>query len=394
MITPAQKAGVLPRAIHNPGCMEAHDETLAWVVMTRAPGLSTSVLNAALQSADSAAALLRLPEAQLALAGLGARTRAFLKSREARVTPAERRWLGAARHRLLTFRDPDFPPLLKTAAGCPIGVYVAGDAACLCAPQLAIIGSRNPTRQGCEDAFGFAHSLSLRGMTITSGMADGIDAAAHRGALAAGGSTIAVLGTGVDRVYPRNSLALAQQIESAGALVSEFPLGTPARRANFPRRNRLIAALSLGALVVEAAHRSGSLLTARLASRAGRAVFALPGSIHSPLSRGCHELIRRGAHLTENPDDILKELNFSSALARQGRPFEAQESPAESKPPMDKGQKILLDALGFGPADLDVLVLRTGFKPEAVSSMMLVLELEGHVRSAHGGRYTRVARSP
>ena len=380
--------------------MELDDDTAAWVVLTRAPCLSSGVLQAALHRAGGAARLVARNAQALAEAGLSPATRAFLTGPAAGITRCERRWLEQPRHRLMTCVDADFPPLLKSADRSPIAVFVAGDAAQLAAPQIAIVGSRNPTHQGREDAFEFAHALSIGGLTITSGMAEGIDAAAHRGALAAAsagagaGATIAILGTGIDRIYPRGHTALARQIEDQGALLSAFPLGTRARRENFPQRNRLIACLSLGTLVVEAAQRSGSLLTARLAIRTGRAIFALPGSIHSPLSRGCHELIRRGAHLTETPDDILKGLNFSSLLRPLGAAGAAQRLASEPQPPMDKGHKILLDALGFEPADLDALAVRTGFRPEAVSSMMLILELEGHVRSAHGGRYTRVARSP
>ena len=374
--------------------MELDEETAAWAVLTRAPGVSSGALQSALQAAGGAARLVALPDEALAQAGLSARTRAFLRSPAARITPAERRWLEAPRHRLLSFLDPDFPTLVRSVAQCPIAVFVAGNSACLTEPQLAIVGSRNPTHQGREDAFEFAHALALQGLAITSGLAEGIDAAAHRGALAAAGATIAILGTGIDRIYPREHTPLAHQIEARGALVSAFPLGTPARRENFPQRNRLIAAASLGALVVEAARRSGSLLTARLAAASGRPVFAVPGSIHSALSRGCHELIRGGAQLTENPDDILKALNFSSQLMAPQQARAAPSAASRLKPLMDKGHKILLDALGFEPADLDALAVRTGFKPETVSSMMLILELEGHVRSAHGGRYTRVARSP
>jgi DNA processing protein len=202
-----------------------------------------------------------------------------------------------------------------------------------------------------------------------------------------------VLGSGIDVLYPRSNAALGADIARHGALISEFPLGTPARRGNFPRRNRLISGLALGTLVVEAARRSGSLITARLAGEQGREIFAVPGSIHNPLARGCHQLIREGAKLTETADDILCELNFSaffgaSAPAPGGPPRERGIEPG-----MDKEHKILLDALGFDPADLDVLVVRTGFKPEAVSSMILILELEGHVQAAQGGRYSRVARS-
>jgi len=272
---------------------------------------------------------------------------------------------------------------------------VLGDAGVLASVQLAIVGSRSPTVSGRRTARDFAQHLAAAGLTITSGLAVGIDAAAHEGALAAPGRTVAVLGCGLEQIYPAEHRPLARAIiAQGGALVGEFPPGTPPRRENFPQRNRLIAALSLGTLVVEAAPRSGSLLTARLAGAAGREVFAVPGSIHSPLSRGCHELIRRGAHLTENPDDILKALNFSARPTTTRQRSDTTGAPPDLKPPMDKGHKILLDALGFEPADLDALAVRTGFKPEAVSSMMLILELEGHVRSAHGGRYARVARSP
>ncbi len=202
-----------------------------------------------------------------------------------------------------------------------------------------------------------------------------------------------MLGSGVDVVYPSNNRPMAAEIQRQGALISAFPLGSPPRRAHFPQRNAIIAALSLGTLVVEAARRSGSLITARLALDLGREVFAIPGSIHSPLSRGCHELIRQGAYLTETAHDILSELNFSAFFAGATRaPAGAAAAPIPASG-MDKEHKILLDALGFDPADLDVLVVRTGFKPEAVSSMMLILELEGHVQAAPGGRYSRVVRS-
>jgi DNA processing protein len=207
------------------------------------------------------------------------------------------------------------------------------------------------------------------------------------------GITLAVLGSGIDVIYPRSNRSLSVEIQQRGALVSGFPLGTPPRRDNFPRRNGIIAALSLGTLVVEAARRSGSLITARAAASHGREVFAIPGSIYSPLSRGCHELIRQGAKLTETAHDILSELNFSAFFAGQSLAAAGRDMAARDELGMDKDHKILLDALGFDPADLDILVVRTGFKPEAVSSMMLILELEGHVQAAPGGRYSRVVRS-
>lgn len=374
--------------------MQITDDLEAWVVFTRAPGLTTAVLEQALQRVGGAAALLRASPTQQAHAGLSESTRAYLGGEHSHLTAAEARWLGGDNHHLVTFQAAEYPPLLGTVNGCPLALYVAGSVARLSDPQLAIVGSRNPTGAGSENAFAFAQSLSIQGLTITSGMAEGIDAAAHRGALASAGPTIAVLGTGIDVLYPRMHGRLAAEIEQQGALVTEFALQTPGLAAHFPQRNRIIAALSLGTLVIEAARRSGSLITARLAGDAGREVFALPGSIHNPLARGCHELIRQGAKLVENAADILSELNFSSLFSRE---IDAQREPTTAsgtKPAMDKAHEILLDALGFEPSDLDVLVLRTGFKPEAVSSMILILELEGHVRSAHGGRYTRIPRSP
>ena len=226
-----------------------------------------------------------------------------------------------------------------------------------------------------------------------SGLAIGIDSSAHRGALAAQGVTLAVLGSGIDVIYPQCNRSLAEEIRQQGALISGFSLGTPPRRENFPRRNGLIAGLSLGTLVVEAARGSGSLITARRAAAFGREVFAIPGSIRNPLSRGCHELIREGAKLTETAHDILSELNFSTFFPTASGTDPGPPGAALHELGMDKEHKILLDALGFDPADLDALVVRTGFKPEAVSSMMLILELEGHVQAAPGGRYSRVVRS-
>ncbi len=296
-------------------------------------------------------------------------------------TRAELEWVRDSRHHVL----PDRPPAL----------FVDGEVDVLADPQLAVVGSRNPTAQGRDTAHDFARQLAGCGLGIVSGLAQGIDSAAHDGALAAQGITVAVLGSGIDVIYPRGNLALAAQIRRQGALLSEFALGAPPRREHFPRRNRLIAGLSLGTLVVEAAPRSGSLITARWAMERGREVFAVPGSIHNPLSRGCHSLIKQGAKLTETVDDILNELNFSglfdSVPSCGATALHGGGSRLGAVAGMDKEHKILLDALGFDPVDLDTLVVRTGFKPETVSSMMLILELEGHVQAAHGGRYARVA---
>ena len=366
---------------------------LAWMLLSRAPQLSATVLTRAFQALRGAHAteLLRDARAALQHADLPPAAQRFLIDAEA--TARERAWAVDAHHHVIAFPDDRYPRQLRGLADAPLALYVAGDPDVLNDPQLSIVGSRNPSAAGRQTAFEFARSLAACGICITSGLAEGIDSAAHRGALEGGGATIAVLGSGSDVIYPRCNRRLGADIESHGAVVSEFPLGTPPRRGNFPRRNRIIAALSLGTLVVEAAQRSGSLLTARLAGDHNREVFAVPGSIHNPMSRGCHELIRNGAKLTETTADVLTELNFSGLKLAPAESDSGARGPAELTAGMDKGHKILLDALGFDPTDLDTLVVRTGWEPQTVSSMVLILELEGHVQAAPGGRYSRVSRS-
>jgi DNA processing protein len=369
------------------------EEWLAWMVLSRAPRLGVPALSQAFEDlhCTSAARLLRDAGAALQRTALPADALGFLA--DASATDRERAWLRNPRHHLVPFLDPRYPRQLRDCGGAPVALYVAGDPGVLNDPQLSIVGSRNPTPAGRDTAFEFASDLAACGLCITSGLAEGIDSAAHRGAIAAAGVTLAVLGSGVDVIYPYQNRHLSGEIEQHGALISEFPLGTPPKRQNFPQRNNTIATLSLGTLVVEAAVRSGSLITARLAGEHNREVFAIPGSIHNPLSRGCHELIRNGAKLTETAADILTELNFSGVSYPSARTDSGPSPPADFGVGMDKGHKILLDALGFDPADLDALVVRTGLEPQTVSSMMLILELEGHVQAAPGGRYSRVCRS-
>ena len=369
--------------------MQPADGVFAWMALSRAPALTVSILSAAFERLGGFAGFLESSDAARQSAGVPAAACEYLKSGAGSPSTAERAWINSPHHHVVTFTDPRYPASLRALQRPPVALYVAGEPAVLNDPQLSIVGSRNPTPAGRDTAFNFAQSLAARGLAVTSGLAQGIDSAAHRGALAAQGITVAVLGNGIDSVYPRSNQRLSEEIRFRGALISEFPLGTPPRRENFPQRNRIIAALSLGTLVVEAARRSGSLITARLALDQNRELFAVPGSIHNPLSRGCHELIRQGAKLTETVADILSELNFSAFFDDRGSLGSAGELAAG----MDKEHKILLDALGFDPADLDMLVVRTGFKAEAVSSMMLILELEGHVQAAPGGRYSRVVRS-
>jgi len=291
----------------------------------------------------------------------------------------------------LTRDDPRYPPQLAVVPGCPEVLYVSGDPAVLVLPQIAIVGSRSATAAGRETAYEFARVLTAAGLAITSGLALGIDAAAHRGALDAGGATIAVCGTGLDRVYPAEHAALAAAIAARGALVSEFPTGTPPLAVNFPQRNRLMSALSCGVLVIEAAARSGSLITARLAGEQGRDVLAVPGSIHNPLARGCHRLIKEGAALVETPDDVLAVIGCSQVSTPAKTASAAPDAAENVADRLDSGAEMLLNALGFGPADLDRLVERTGLAAHAVVSTLQMLELAGRVESLTGGRYCRTA---
>jgi DNA processing protein len=369
------------------------EEMLAWMTLLRAPSLDAGILSKALAMLGDARGILRASDSMRARAGIPVSTRDFLKGGRGGPKRSELEWLRNPKHQLLPFTDSRYPRLLRSIQRPPLALYVAGNVAALNDPQLSIVGSRHPWPSGREIAFEFAEFLSRRGLGITSGLAQGIDSAAHRGTLAAQGITLAVLGSGVDVIYPDSNRSLSDEILFQGALISEFPLGTAPRPENFPRRNRIIAALSLGTLVVEAAHSSGSLITARLAADHNRELFAVPGSIRSPLSRGCHELIQQGAKLTARPADILTELNFSAFFEADKSSAKSPERPLRIEAGMDKEHKILLDALGFDSADLDLLVARSGFEPHAVSSMMLILELEGHVQAAPGGRYSRVVRS-
>jgi DNA processing protein len=292
-------------------------------------------------------------------------------------------WLTAAEGRaVVTLGDPGYPQALLETADPPLLLYAQGDPALLRADSLAIVGSRNPTRQGLDNAQAFASHLSQAGLCIVSGLALGIDGAAHEGALQVNGRTVAVVGTGLDRVYPQRHLDLAHRIAANGLIVSEFALGTPPLTAHFPVRNRIIAGLARGTLVVEAALQSGSLITARLATEAGREVFAIPGSIHSPQSRGCHALIRQGAKLVETAQDILEELLLPGHC---GLPPGGDAAGAGSPDP-------LLEALGFEPATLDALVDRTGWTAAQLSVRLLDLELDGQVARLPGQLFQRIAR--
>ncbi len=291
-------------------------------------------------------------------------------------------WLEDGNNRIVTLADLDYPQALLNIPDPPLLLYVKGRLALLNRPSLAVVGSRSATPQGISNAEAFAKSLSDAGLCIISGLAHGIDAAAHRGALRGLGNSIAVVGTGLDKVYPAANRDLAHALAQQGALISEFPLGTPPLAANFPRRNRLISGMSLGCLVVEASLQSGSLITARLALEQGRDVFAIPGSIHAPQSKGCHALLKQGAKLVETAQDILEELGG----------FAVPPAPAvNSEGPDSEGQDAaLLEHLGFDPVDVDTLSVRCGLTVSQLSAMLLTLELNGRICVLPGGLYQRI----
>ncbi len=299
---------------------------------------------------------------------------------------AAQRWLagGADRH-AIAVGDAAYPPRLLQTADPPLLLYVQGEPAALAADSLAIVGTRHPTPPGRENAIAFAQALADEGLAIVSGLALGIDAAAHEGALAGRAGTLAVLGSGIDDAYPRRHRTLAARVAAHGALVSEYAPGTPPLREHFPQRNRIIAGLSLGTLVVEAALPSGSLITARLAVEAGREVFAIPGSIHSPTSKGCHALIKQGAKLVESANDILEELRGTRPLAEAASAPDAAPDAAGHDAP-------LLAALGHDAATLDALVARTGWPTAELNARLLELELQGVVARLPGGLFQRQGR--
>jgi DNA processing protein len=346
----------------------------------------------ALAALDPALELVEHPcAAALAPLDLTTATCEWLLAPDLERVAADEAWLDSTGTTLLPATSPDYPPLLARLPDAPAVLYVRGDVSVLAEPQIAIVGSRNPTAGGRDTARSFAASFARAGLGVTSGLALGIDAAGHEGALGAGGVTTAVLGCGLDGIYPAANRPLAERIVGSGAVITEFPPGTPARPANFPQRNRIIAGLASGTLVIEAACRSGSLITARLAGIAGREVFAIPGSIHNEMARGCHELIRQGAKLVERPEDVLCELRISLADQLVGPRPAMPDAPRPGTPVLDKAYKILLDALAFEPASVDSLIERTGLTSESIASMLLILELDGHVAPHPGGRYSRMA---
>ncbi len=362
-----------------------------WLALLHTPGLGSRGITRLLGFTGDNPRPLFSPQ-HPAHAGLRQESIAWLRNPDWDPVERDLRWLEGDNRHVLTLHGPGYPSLLKEIADPPPLLFVQGNAAVLELAQLAIVGSRNPTPSGQQTAREFARFLSRAGLAITSGLAAGIDGAAHLGALEGTTPTLAVTGTGLDRVYPSRHRDLAHRIAEQGALLSELPPGTPPIPANFPRRNRIISGLSVGTLVVEAAQKSGSLITARLATEQGREVFAIPGSIHNPLARGCHALIRQGAKLVETAADILEELGPLLGI-RLNTPAEPPPSEAESAPRQwDREYRQLMAALDYDPVPVDLLIQRSGLTADAVSSMLLLLELEGFVSAAPGGRYCRTGK--
>lgn len=357
--------------------MTDRDDARLWVALSLVPGLGGESFRRLLSEFGPPETIFGARHAQLSTVVSSAIAAAIVAGPDEAALAPTLAWLDTPGNQLITLADADYPPLLLETPDPPPYIYVKGDASLLKRPALGIVGSRSATPQGLRDAEAFARALSNAGLTIVSGLALGIDAAAHRGALEGSGATIGVIGTGIDIVYPARNRDLAHQIAQRGAIVSEFPLGTPSIAANFPRRNRIISGLTRGVLVVEAAVRSGSLITARLAGEQGREVFAIPGSIHSPQARGCHQLIRQGAKLVESAQDILEELGWQATAGAHSV------SPEASSPEHANFMK----NMGNAPCAIDLLVTRTGLTPDRVCSILLELELAGRVATLPGGLY-------
>lgn len=357
--------------------MTAGDWLEDWLRLTLVPGVGPATQRRLLGKFGTPAAVLSAPLRAVTELLPSTAAESWRAGADGSAVNRALEWVSQPGHDIVTLADGEYPKMLLESADPPVLLYVAGDLSRLTEPALAIVGSRNATPVGVDTAREFAEFISGRGVTIVSGMALGIDSAAHLGGLAGPGGTVAVVGTGVDIVYPARNRELAHRIVENGAIVSEYPLGTRPMTANFPRRNRIISALCRGVLVVEAALRSGSLITARMAAEQGREVMAIPGSIHSPLSRGCHALIKQGARLVESAREVLEEIGIDVA------PDGPQAQPAT--PDVDP----LLAAMGFGPVGIDFLVDRTGQSIGDVTARLLELELEGKVVSIAGGRYQR-----
>ena len=363
-----------------------------WLRIAATPGMTATAARRLIEALGDVRTIFRATPGRLASLGLSPEVAGKLLDEANPGLIAALQWMEERdEHRFVSPEDRSYPSRLRELPDPPAGLFVHGRTDVLEDPMIAMVGSRNPSPGGLENAFEFASYLSRCGLAIVSGLALGVDGGAHRGALAGGSPTVAVCGNGLDRIYPPQHRDLAAAIARNGAVVSEFPPGVPPRRENFPRRNRIISGLSLGVLVVEAGLRSGSLITARLAGEQGREVFAIPGSIHNPMTKGCHLLIKQGAKLVESAEDILAELrsviDLGSAPANQA--LSGDEASDEGLAPEYVD---FLELCGHDPFSVDQMVARTKLTSAEVSSMLLILELQGFVESGPGGRYSRTSK--
>jgi DNA processing protein len=354
----------------------------AWLKLSLTPGLEGSGLRKLLAAFGDPERVLAASRSELSRLVGAAAAAAIQESRRDEALATAETWLGESGNHVVTLADAAYPPRLLEIPDPPALLYVKGRLELLARPALAVVGSRQATAQGLINAESFARAFSDAGLTVASGLALGVDAAAHRGGLAGAASSLAVLGTGADIVYPARNRELAHELAAHGALMSEFPLGARALPAHFPRRNRLISGLALGCLVVEAAPDSGSLITARLAAEQGREVFAIPGSIHSPLAKGCHALIKQGAKLVESAADVLEELRLPAPAARASSDAAVDDPRAAA----------LLAALGHDPGDADTLAARCGLSASDTAALLTQLELEGRIAALPGGLFQRLHR--
>ena len=371
----------------------SQQETLRyWLALLQTPGIGSSRFTAMLEHFESVQSIFSSSVSDLQQAGLAEKTIAALQKPDWQQVDHALAWSEGTDNHIILRSDTTYPSLLTEIDSPPPLLFVHGNVDILNSLQLAIVGSRNPTQGGKDTAKSFSYFLANQGLTITSGLALGIDTIAHQGALDAKGATIAVMGTGLDRVYPARNRDLAHKIAASGALISEFPPGTPPLPANFPRRNRIISGMSLGVLVVEAAKQSGSLITARTAMEQGRDVFAIPGSIHNPLSRGCHAIIRQGAKLVETGEHILEELGalaLHNLTQKQKLSVNTDSTNSPSHLSDQEDYQKLLGCMGYDPVTIDELITRSGLTSEHLSSMLLLLELDGYITPVHGVGYCR-----
>lgn len=367
--------------------LEKDHPLTAWLAVLRAPSVGPATFIKLLQAFGTAEQIIRADTTSLKSLGLKEQAVQAIRSPDWDLIRCDLNWVKQPTNHIITLDSAQYPELLRQIPQPPPILFVAGNPELLHLPQIAIVGSRHPSQSGSRSAAAFAQALAQAGLVVTSGLAMGIDGSAHRGALASDCPTIAVVGNGLNIVYPASHTSLAAQIVERGAIISEFPPETQPKAKFFPRRNRIISGLSLGTLVVEAAQRSGSLITARQAAEQGREVFALPGSIHNATARGCHQLIKQGAKLVETAQDILEEIGALLTFVHHHHPVTRQRKDIHD---FDDDYKILLENIGYEPTTIDTLVRRCRLTPESVSSMLLILELEGYVVSQSGGSYIRI----